>query len=126
MDGSISPEFFEQMSTEWRSEQADCLRKMEQLRNADQLYLDDGVRLLELAMNTRRLFEQQEPKEKRKLLDFLLSNSTWKDGRLHPNYKQPFDLIADTASEALMASRQSDAETVKNEIWLGNLDSNQD
>jgi site-specific DNA recombinase len=126
LDGSISPEFFEQMSTEWRREQADCLRKMEQLRNADQTYLDDGVRLLELAMNASRLFEQQEPREKRKLLDFLLSNSTWKEGRLHPNFKQPFDLIADTASEALMASHQSDAETVKSEIWLGNQDSNLD
>ena len=96
---------------------------MDNLRNADESYLDDGVKLLELAMNARRLFEQQEPREKRKLLDFLLSNSTWKDGRLHPNFKQPFDLIADAASAALVSHRQNDAEIVKTEIWLGNQDS---
>ena len=95
---------------------------MDNLRNADESYLDDGVKLLELAMDARRLFEQQEPREKRKLLDFLLSNSTWKDGRLHPNFKQPFDLIADAASAALVSHRQNDAEIVKTEIWLPFLD----
>jgi hypothetical protein len=32
--------------------------------------------------------------EKRQLLKFVFSNSTWKDGRLSPNYRQPFDMLA--------------------------------
>jgi hypothetical protein len=33
--------------------------------------------------------EKREMSEKRKLLAFLRSNSTWKDGRLTPQYRQP-------------------------------------
>jgi hypothetical protein len=32
--------------------------------------------------------------EKRKLLDFVLSNSRWKDGELAVEYRKPFDLLA--------------------------------
>jgi hypothetical protein len=32
--------------------------------------------------------------EKRRLLDFVLSNSTWGNGELTVEFRQPFDLIA--------------------------------
>ena len=31
---------------------------------------------------------------KRRLLDFVLSNSTWANGKLTPVFRQPFDMIA--------------------------------
>ncbi len=34
--------------------------------------------------------------EKRRLLDYVVSNSTWKNGKLTPQYRQPFDIIAVT------------------------------
>jgi hypothetical protein len=37
-------------------------------------------RLLELARNAQRLFEKQNPREKRRLLNFVVSNCTWKGG----------------------------------------------
>jgi hypothetical protein len=49
--------------------------------------------LLDLAQKAVFLYEKQEMKEKRKLLDFVCSNSTWKDGRLIPQYRKPFDLL---------------------------------
>ena len=45
-----------------------------------------------------QLFEQQAPREKRRLLNFVLSNCTWKDGALRATFRQPFDLIAASAS----------------------------
>ena len=42
------------------------------LQNADKSYLDEGVQLLELARNAQRLFERQEPRQKRRLLNFVL------------------------------------------------------
>jgi len=41
--------------------------------------------------------------EKRNLLDFMLSNCRWKDGVLEDDYRQPFDLLAVTATEAAVA-----------------------
>ena len=71
---SIDADFFDRMSDEWRAEQARCLREIDRHSAADQSYLTEGVRLLELAKNARRLFDQQEPREKRRLLNFVVSN----------------------------------------------------
>ena len=66
--------------------------------------MDEGVQLLELARNAQKLFEQQEPREKRRLLNFVLSNCTWEDGEVVANFRQPFDLLAETAVSAARAA----------------------
>jgi hypothetical protein len=63
-------------------------------QSANQSYIEEGIKLLESAHKAHGLFETQPPSEKRKLLDFVLSNCTWKDGKLAAQYRQPFDLIA--------------------------------
>ena len=55
---------------EWREEQDRCQREIERHQDADQSYMDEGVQILELARNAQRLFERQEPREKRRLLNF--------------------------------------------------------
>jgi hypothetical protein len=50
-----------------------------------------------IGWHTLAKFESQPPSEKRKLLDFVLSNCCWKDGQLEAKYRQPFDLIASAA-----------------------------
>ena len=62
--------------------------------NAAHDYVQDGVRLLELAKKAYFLFKQQKSSEKRKLLNFVCSNSTWKDQTLTATLRQPFDLLA--------------------------------
>ncbi|MDQ3817531.1 MAG: hypothetical protein M3362_07560, partial [Acidobacteriota bacterium] len=59
-------------------------------------YIEEGVRLLDLTRRANELFLKQEPREKRRLLNFVLSNSTWKDRSLTPEYRQPFDILAIT------------------------------
>ena len=54
----------------WREEQDRCLREIERHQAANKSYMDEGVRLLELAQNAQRLFEKQEPREKRRLAQF--------------------------------------------------------
>src|SRR4051812_20821731 len=73
-----------------------CLDEISTHHTADQSYPDEGVRLLELAHNAGRLLAKQEPHEKRRLLNFVLSNSSWKEGELTPVFRQPFDLLAET------------------------------
>ena len=96
LDGTISQAFFDQKSSAWRSDQADILRKIEQHQRANQTYVDEGVRLLELAQRATTLYERQEMREKRRWLDFVFSNSIWQDGRLIPTYRKPFDMLAVT------------------------------
>src|SRR5437660_137629 len=77
LDGRVDGAFFDKLSAEWRAEQNRCLREIERHESAEQSYMDEGVQILELARNARRLFEQQEPRQKRRLLNFVLSNCTW-------------------------------------------------
>ena len=120
LDGLIDAEFFERTSSGWREEQARCQRQIEQHQAADQSYLDEGVQLLELARSAQSLFSRQEPREKRRLLNFVLSNCVWKDGTIAAEFRQPFALLAETTGEAAALSGTLNASGAKSEIWLGN------
>jgi site-specific DNA recombinase len=126
LDGKIGDDFFDRMARQWREEQSRCLNDIERHQSAEQSYMDEGVQLLELARNAQGLFAKQEPREKRRLLNFLLSNCTWEDGEVVAAFRQPFDLLAETAVLASQAGVGDTARTAKTEIWLGDLDSNQD
>src|SRR5262249_54857450 len=107
--------FFDRMSAEWRAEQHRCLREIERHQAADQSYLEEGVRLLELARNAQRLFEKQNPREKRRLLNFVVSNCTWKGGELAATLRQPFDLLAETTAIAAQAAAGNKPNLAKSE-----------
>jgi site-specific DNA recombinase len=96
LDGRVETLFFDRKAAEWRAEQDRLMRAIESHQAADQTYLEEGIRLLELGRRAHELFQKQEPREKRRLLDFVLSNCTWKDGELQATFRQPFDLIIDS------------------------------
>ena len=96
--GAWTPLSSTRCRAEWRAEQNRCLREIERHEAAEQSYMDEGVQILELAQNAQRLFEQQEPREKRRLLNFVLSNCTWEDGEVVATFRQPFDMLAETVT----------------------------
>ena len=98
---------------------------IERHQEAEQSYMDEGVQILELAQNAQRLFERQPAREKRRLLNFVLSNCTWEDGEVVATFQQPYDLLAETVAAAARKKAASGAKSAKIEIWLGDLDSNQ-
>ncbi len=100
LDGKIDGGFFERKATEWRGEQANIRRSIENHEGANQTYLTEGVKLLELASRSHALFEKQPASEKRRLLNFVLSNCTWKGGELTAMFRQPFDIIANMSATA--------------------------
>lgn len=97
-DGKIGERFYEQKSAEWREDQKDILRRLEEHQDASQSYMDEGIALMELANRAADLFEKQPASEKRRLLEFVLSNSFWAGGELTPEFRQPFDMLADMAT----------------------------
>ncbi len=98
LDGRIDARFFDQKLAEWRDEQNRLMDSIAEHQQANESYISEGVMHLELANRASELFECQPASEKRRLLDFVLSNCTWKDGELTPVFRQPFDMIADMAT----------------------------
>ncbi len=93
LDGRIDTNFFDRKSAEWREEQRKCLALIREHQDSNQTYLDEGIRLLELAQKAGTLFRKQSSAEKRRLLGFVLSNCTWKNGQLTAAYRQPIELL---------------------------------
>ena len=93
-------------------------------QTANRSYIEEGVQLLELAHNAHALFESQPATEKRKLLDFVLSNCTWKGGELTAKYRQPFDVLAVAVASEQQRVGEGMAETARNDVWLPVVDSN--
>jgi site-specific DNA recombinase len=125
LDGKVDSAFFERMSAEWQAQQDYCLREIERHQTADRAYLEEGVLLLELARSAQRLFERQQSREKRRLLNYVVSNSTWKGKKLEVTLRQPFDLLAGTVVHAQETSAAAAPISFKSEIWLPGPDSNQ-
>jgi hypothetical protein len=87
--------------------------------------MEAGIRLLELSQNMHRLFANQTS-QKRRLLDFVLSNCSWKGGRLTPEFRQPFDMLADASRRNNLLEFARPAQESENENWLPGMDSNHD
>ena len=100
------------------------MRKIARHQGANRTYLDEGVKLLELAQRAVILYEKQTVQEKRRIINFVCSNSIWKDGRLVPNYRQPFDILVENnmvyKKEMVSFPKKKD----HFEIWLPSTDSN--
>jgi site-specific DNA recombinase len=120
LDGLIDADFFDRMSSGWREQQNRCQRQIELHQAADQSYLDEGVQLMELARSAQRLFANQEPREKRRLLNFVLSNCIWEDGKAVSEFRQPFNLLAETVAATPAGAPQGVLAPAKSENWLGN------
>jgi site-specific DNA recombinase len=125
LDGRIDTALYDRMSTDWRAEQARCLREIERHQAANRSYMEEGVQLLELAQNAQCLFEKQEPREKRRLLNCMVSNCTWRGGELAITFRQPFDLLAETALAHAKGKTAGDVADGFSQIWLPGPDSNQ-
>jgi site-specific DNA recombinase len=112
LDGKVSESFYDRKAGEWRAEQDRIAEAIEEHRLADRSYADAGVQLLELAGGAYDAFVSQGSEERRKLLQLVVSNSTWKHGRLALDLHSPFDLILKEASRA----READARDLANGI----------
>ncbi len=124
LDGKIGGDFYDRFAGEWREEQLRLQREIDRHEAAEQSYMDEGVQILELASKAQKLFESQEPRQKRRLLNFLLSNCSWEDGEVVATFRQPFDLLAETNAIAADHKPAATAISARTEIWLPDQGSN--
>jgi hypothetical protein len=124
LDGRIGSAFFDSKPAEWRAEQDRLLRDVATHQAANRTYIEEGVQLLQLAHRAHDLFERQEPGEKRRLLNFLLSNCVWKAGILTAEYRQAFDMLPLAREAAGNDGGESRTRNGQFGNWLPSLDSN--
>ena len=97
LEGRVDTAFFDKMHRKWRSEQAELQRSLGEHDTADSICVEEGIRLMEMASLLPRAFAAEPPHEKRRMLKYLHSNSTWADGVLTVEFAQPFDMLAEMA-----------------------------
>ncbi len=124
LDGTVSDDFYRRMSVQWRDEIDRCQRDMTRHLEASSTYMDEGVALLTLARKAHRLFESKASVEKRRLLNFVLSNCIWQYGDLRAEYRQPFDMLVEMFSPPPPSNEGDGAEIPQIENWSGRQDSN--
>ena len=73
-------------------------RRAGKIEPIDRTYLQQGIQILALANKAYDLYLKQPHEERTKLLQFLLLNSTLKDGNLCVTYRKPFNMLANGVS----------------------------
>ena len=124
LEGNVDGQFFQRKFEEWRNEQDGIRQRIERLEKADRSYQDEGARIFELSQKAAGLYVRQEMAEKRRLLQIVFSNSTWRDGTLAPEYRKPFDSIAVTNAAYQQKKTADFTSGDLSEIWLPGPDSN--
>ena len=115
----IPSDVFERHFAKWQVERERLKRCISDFRTANpRSCIPEGIKLLELAQNAQKLFEMQVPREKRRLLELVVSNSTWKGGQLTVKYRQPFDLFATCSSAVQSESHAKKEGNAEMKNWL--------
>jgi site-specific DNA recombinase len=125
LDGKISSDFFDTKSAEWKKEQEEATEQIQKHEQANHIYINEGIKLLELAQSACSLFIKQNSAEKRKLLNFVVSNSVWDGEKIAVEFKQPFDIIAKSKVMIENEISESQPNLAYFEKWLPGPDSNQ-
>ena len=124
LDGRVDNGFFDRKSKEWRTQQDQVQLDIGRHQAASEAYIEEGVRILELAASAHELFIQQDPREKRRLLNLLVSNCTWANGELSAEFRQPFDMLAVAATAHQEKKAAGLASDDLSAIWYPRQDSN--
>ena len=124
LSGVISQEDYVAIRSEFQTRQSEIQGRLADLRSSGRVYVDDGVRVLELAQKASQLYEKQSPLEGRRLLNILFSNSIWMDQKLQPNFRKPFDVLALLGHEAKKRKGALPKKSALSEKWLRQQDSN--
>jgi len=82
LERKISEHLWQRKSAEWRDQQVRLRAAIERHERANEVYFDEGFRILGLANRAYDLWLEQEAEERRKLLDILLSNCSFDGERL--------------------------------------------
>lgn len=91
LDGRIDSDMHARLSEEWRSRQNAISAELSAFETSGRIYIDEGLQLLEICETVTETFGVQPATEKRKMLDILGLNYSWKAQTLTMQWRRPFD-----------------------------------
>ncbi len=94
LEGRIDLAFFNAKRTGWDAQRCEAQRDIDQLTRASAKNLDMAVAVFELANSAYDLLSRRTPREQRRLLEILLSNSELAGGELTVAFRKPFSYLA--------------------------------
>lgn len=93
LDKKISEPFWQSQTAKWLSEKEELTLKLLAHQKADTNYLKNANLIIELARKAADLFKKQNAEQKRRLINLLVSNSSYRDEKLDIALRSPFNLI---------------------------------
>jgi site-specific DNA recombinase len=100
LDGTIPEDLFLRKMNEWREEQSKILSHIRAHQMANHNDLEEGIRVIELANKAYFLYLRQPAHEKARLLIIVQSNCVWDGVSTCPEYRKPFNILAEGLSSA--------------------------
>ena len=97
----------------WTHDLDEIMIKLEALHNTEKKFYEEGVRIIETLKNAYWLYKQQPNTEKRKMLNYLLSNCTLEGEKVSYDYNLPFSYFVNFDS-----CRKKYAKVDKFRTWL--------
>ena len=118
LNGIVDEEFWKIKYNELKSKLTRIKRSLAEHDQGNYNYLENGIRILELAQRAYSLYVKQDSYEKRKLLNIIASNFVLKDAKVHTELKEVFAILADGAAEEEILIQQKAPKSARNKIWL--------
>jgi site-specific DNA recombinase len=105
LDGNISEEFWKSHSRKWLEEKERLAAKLLAIQKADTHYLENACVILELSKRAAELFKSRVAEQKRRMIDLIVSNCSYKDGNIDLELKPVFQNIMDGAKSGSWCAR---------------------
>jgi len=99
LDGEIEDAFYCRSVAAWKKEREQVKERMDRHEKANDNYIEQGIKFLDLATNARKLWNCGEA-ERQELLRFIMPDSVLERDTVKPVFKPPYDIIHRLASEA--------------------------
>lgn len=118
IDGKIDDDIFGRLIADYKEDERKIVREFERRMDADHGYLDEGIRLIGVAKDARRMFQKADREGRKRILSLLLSNCTDADGVVSATYRKPFNTIVESLPRESLAREDSGARAPKSRKWL--------
>ena len=118
LDGRIAQEFFDKQAGQMRGEQDASLRKIQDIRKAAPVSVDQGIDMTGAMSRDTELFLEQPGAEQRRLLEVVVDKAVWKDGELRTTLFEPFEILRHSNRESSRKENENEGSGRGLEVWL--------
>ncbi len=124
LEGRIDDAFFNSKRSEWEGQRAEAAEEIQRLTRVSAKSLDTAIYVFELANRAYDLLISREPRDQRRLLEILLSNSVLAEGKLTVTFASPFDQLTEPTTGPETENGDPGSPDRRHSVWSGQPDSN--